>query len=127
MLRLGLERPELGIVDDQHGCPTSARSIAEVLLTIAHGYLDDHSMEWGTYHFCGNPATTWHNFAMEIFAQSGGYEALKLNRIATAAYPTPAARPMNSVLDSSKLEASFGIQATHWEHELRLVLDQLGT
>ena len=127
MLQLGRERSELGIVDDQYGCPTSARSIAEVLLEIAQGYLEGHPVEWGTYHFCGSPATTWYDFAEEIFAQAGGYEALKVNRIATADYPTPVARPMNSVLDCARLGACFGIQSVCWEHELRMVLDQLST
>ncbi len=79
MLRLGREREELGIVDDQRGCPTSAHSIAAVLLEIANRYLRGESIEWGIYHYCNRPETTWYGFAREIFKQATGFENLKLN------------------------------------------------
>jgi len=125
ILRLGKERDELGIVNDQHGCPTSARSIAEVLLHIAERYLRDNKIEWGTYHYCNRPATTWFEFAEEIFRQSEGYENLKLNAITSSEYPMPAARPENSVLDCTKLESNFGVMRVNWNDELKLVFDQL--
>ena len=125
MLRLGKERDELGIIDDQRGCPTSARSIAGVLLSIADSYLRGDEFEWGTYHFCSQPETTWYGFAREIFRLAGGYETLRLKAIPTSEYPTPAARPMNSVLDCSKLKASFGYSQPDWADELRLVLEEL--
>ena len=125
MLRLGNERDELGIIDDQHGCPTSARSIAGVLLSIADSYLRGDDIEWGTYHFCSQPETTWCGFAREIFRRAGGYEDMRIKAIPTSEYPTPAARPMNSVLDCGKLEKNFGIRQTSWIKELRLVLEQL--
>jgi dTDP-4-dehydrorhamnose reductase len=125
MLRLGKEREELGIVNDQHGCPTSARSIAEVLLNIADRYLQGKVVEWGTYHYCNQPETTWFSFATEIFEQAGGFESLKLNAITTNDYPTPAKRPQNSVLDCAKIEAQFGIEQVSWVDELGLVLDQV--
>ena len=125
MLRLGKKRDELGIVDDQHGCPTSARSIARVLLNIADRYLQGRVIEWGTYHYCNQPETTWFGFAQAIFEQAGGFENLQLNAIATSDYPTPARRPQNSVLDCSKLEANFGIERTNWIDELGLVLAQI--
>jgi dTDP-4-dehydrorhamnose reductase len=125
MLRLGSEREELGIVDDQHGCPTSARSIALVLLQIADRYLDGETIPWGTYHFCNSPATTWYDFAARIFELAGGYEGLTLRRISTPEYPTPARRPMNSTLNCDKLQAKLGIALPEWPDELRLVLAQL--
>ena len=125
MLRLGREREELGIVNDQHGCPTSARSIAGVLLDIADRYLQGKAIEWGTYHYCNQPATTWYGFAQAIFKQAGGFEKLKLNAINTSDYPTPAQRPRNSVLDCSKLEANLGIGQADWMEELELVLVQI--
>ena len=125
MLRLGKERDELGIIDDQHGCPTSARSIAGVLLSIADHYLQGDDIEWGTYHFCSQPETTWFGFAREIFRLAGGYENLRLKAITTSEYPTPAARPMNSVLNCNKLENNFGIRQSSWIEDLRLVLEQL--
>jgi len=125
MLRLGKEREELGIVNDQHGCPTSARSIAEVLLNIADRYLQGRAVEWGIYHYCNQPATTWFGFAQAIFKQAGGYENLQLNAIATSDYPTPARRPQNSILNCAKLETNFGVEQTNWIDELGLVIDQI--
>jgi dTDP-4-dehydrorhamnose reductase len=125
MLRLGREREELGIVNDQHGCPTSAQSIAAALLQIADCYLRGDEIDWGTYHFCGQPDTTWYGFAEQIFEQAKGFENLKLNAIATSDYPTPATRPMNSVLSCRKLDANFGLQQPHWIEDLQLVLERL--
>lgn len=122
MRRLGKERDELGIVNDQHGCPSSARSIAEVLLQIADRYLQADDIEWGTYHYCNQPETTWFEFAKEIFRQGVGYENLKIKAIATSDYPTPAARPKNSVLDCTKIEQEFGIRRNNWIEELRQVI-----
>jgi dTDP-4-dehydrorhamnose reductase len=125
MLRLGREREELNIVDDQHGCPTSARSIAVVLLSIADRYLQGDEIEWGTYHYCNQPETTWFGFATVIFLQAGGFEHLKLNPITTSDYPTPAGRPQNSRLDCAKIKAQFGIELVSWADELGLVLDKV--
>ena len=125
MLRLGREREALGSVNDQHGCPTSARSIAWVLLGIADRYLQSDAVEWGTYHYCNQPETTWFGFAQAIFKQAGGFENLQLTPIATSDYPTPARRPQNSVLDCAKLETNFGIEQANWKDELGLVLAQI--
>ena len=125
MLRLGRGHEQLGIVDDQRGCPTSARSIANVLLEIAARNLDGQNIEWGIYHYCNRPETTWHRFAREIFKQATGFENLKLNPIATTEYPTPARRPQNSVLDCSKIESILEIKPKYWSTELGIVLDQL--
>ena len=125
MLRLGKERNELGIVDDQHGCPTSARSIADVLLQITDRYLEAGDIEWGTYHYCNKPETTWYEFARAMFQQDERFENLNLNAIGTADYPTPAQRPVNSVLNCSKLESKFEIEQQEWPQELELVLKQL--
>jgi dTDP-4-dehydrorhamnose reductase len=125
MLRLGKERDELGIVNDQHGCPTSARSIAEVLLDIADRYLQGDEIEWGIYHYCNQPETTWFGFATAVFKQAGGFENLKLNAITTSDYPTPAQRPRNSRLDCARIKAQFGIEQVSWVEELGLVLDKI--
>jgi len=126
MLRLGAERDELSIVNDQHGGPTSAQSIAAALLQIANRYLQDGEIEWGTYHFSGQPDTTWYGFAKQIFQQAKGFENLKLNGIPTSEYPTPATRPLNSVLDCSKYVAQFKTAQPDWREDLDKVLGQLG-
>jgi dTDP-4-dehydrorhamnose reductase len=127
MLRLGRERSELGIVADQRGCPTSARSIAQVLLQIADHCLEGKAVEWGTYHYCNLPATTWYDFAGCVFQQAGGYDELKLRKISTAEYPTAAVRPMNSVLNCGRMQAKFGLAQSDWRCELQQVLNILGT
>lgn len=125
MLRLGEERDELGVVDDQRGCPTSGRSIAEVLLQMADRYLRTGDIEWGTYHYCNQPETTWFGLAQTIFKRAGGFGNLKLIAITTSDYPTPAQRPQNSILDCAKIEMRFGIKRVSWIEELGLVLDKV--
>lgn len=129
MLRLGREREELSVVADQHGCPTSARSIANALWRLAELYHQRGSLEWGCYHFAGKPACTWHAFAAEIFHQASAMGLLprepKLNAIATEQYPTPAKRPLWSVLDSGRLEWTYGVYPADWRSELRQVLAEL--
>jgi dTDP-4-dehydrorhamnose reductase len=129
MLRLGREREELSVVADQHGCPTSARSIANALWRLAELYHQHGSLGWGCYHFAGKPACTWHAFAAEIFRQASSMGALarepRLNAIATEQYPTPAKRPLWSVLDSGKLERTYGVHPADWRSELHQVLTEL--
>ncbi len=125
MLRLGKERDQLGIVSDQKGCPTSAASIADVLLRIADRYLQGEIVIWGTYHYCNQPETTWFEFARCIFEQAEGFDELTLKPISTSDYPTPAKRPQNSMMNCSKLTSSFSIRPVAWKEELRKVLSQL--
>ncbi len=129
MLRLGREREELGVVADQHGCPTSAASIARALWTLAVQYRNRGALQWGVYHYGGTPACTWYEFALEIFRQAhelGLLEHMPVVRaIATADYPTPVTRPAWSVLDCSKLHEAHDIAQADWREELGLVLQEL--
>lgn len=129
MLRLGRERDELGVVADQHGCPTSAASIARALWALARQYRDQGSLQWGLYHYCGTPACSWNEFAVEIFRQADELGLLErvpvVRAIATADYPTPATRPAWSVLDCRKLHEVHDIAQADWREELRLVLREL--
>lgn len=123
ILRLAREREELRIVADQRGCPTYAGDIADVLLELA-GRISaiDAGKLWGTYHYCGQPATTWHGFTEAIVEEARYSETLPVQTIvpiATADYPTPAARPANSVLDCAKLTARLGIQPRPWREGLK--------
>lgn len=122
MLRLGKERDELSVVADQHGCPTSARSIAEVLWQLAEKYVSERTLPWGIYHFSSSPACTWHEFACEIFEQAVKAGVLErkpvVHPITTAEYPTPAKRPPWSVLDCGRLELFASIKKTKLEIEL---------
>ena len=129
MLRLGKERDTLGVVADQHGCPTSAASIANVLWQLAQKYTEEGELPWGIYHFSNSPATTWHGFACEIFKQAVEAEFLErmpvVNPIKTSDYPTPAKRPAWSVMNCSNLVNLLGSAVPGWQQELSAVLHQL--
>ena len=111
MLRLGESRDRLTIVADQIGGPTPARAIAEACLTIADRLVAEPGKA-GIYHFSGAPDASWADFAREIFACAG--IACAVEDIPTTAYPTPAARPLNSRMDCSATEAAFGIPRPDW-------------
>lgn len=129
MLRLGREREQLSVVADQQGCPTSAASIARSLWRLAERYQQEGALRWGTYHYSGTPACSWHAFAQEIFQQAkqAGLLACQpvVQAISTAQYPTPAKRPAWSVLDCSLLQDAYGIAPADWRVELRAVLAEL--
>ncbi|HRX69572.1 MAG: dTDP-4-dehydrorhamnose reductase [Gammaproteobacteria bacterium] len=126
ILRLAREREALRVVADQYGCPTFAGDIADALLELAGRITEiDARAAWGTYHYCGHPATTWHGFASAIVEMAREQEPLPVKTvtaITTADYPTPAARPANSVLDCSRLARNFGIQPRPWQEGLRQLL-----
>ena len=128
MLRLGAEREELRIVDDQVGAPTSAGDIAQACLRICEAIAARGSdMPWGTYHFAATGETTWRRFAEAIFDEAGAWAKVKARvvPIPSADYPTPARRPLNSRLDCRKIETAFGIKGRPWREALRDVLNEL--
>ena len=128
MLRLGAERPVLRVVADQRGCPTAAADIAAALIAIAR-HIECGGTEWGTFHFAAAGSTSWHGFAEAIFDLAAPQLAARpqVEAISTDQYPTPARRPMNSVLDCRKIEAAFGILPPSWRvglaSAIREVLD----
>ena len=122
MLRLGSQRDSLGVVADQFGGPTYAGDIAAALLAMAQQALQPDFMDWGIYHFAGEPHVSWHEFSTTIFAAGVAQGLLVqsplVNPIATADYPTPAKRPANSQLDCSSIHAVFGIMPSDWQAAL---------
>lgn len=124
MCRLAREREELRVVADQYGCPTPARDIADVLWVLAQRFATRSTLPWGTYHYCGTPAISWHGFACAIIDSARRREPLnvqKITPITSAEFPTPAARPANSVLDCTKL-GHLGIMQKPWQIGLEQVL-----
>lgn len=121
MVRLGKERDNLNVVADQIGGPTPAADIADALLVAAQAMVK--GAKGGTHHFAGTPDTSWAGFARAIMAQAG--LPCQINDIATAAYPTPAQRPLNSRLDCSALQAAFGIARPDWRAGLDLIIKEL--
>ncbi len=131
MLRLGRERPELGVVADQHGAPTFADDLADAVLALLPRLVAAPAGDagFGTFHLTGQPFTTWHGFAEAIFAGAAarGQKPPLLRAIATADYPTRARRPANSRLDCSRIAAVHGIHAADWRASLdRCLGDLLG-
>ena len=123
MLRLGAEREALTIVGDQIGGPTGAREIAAACHTIARQLIETPA-KTGTYHFSGAPDISWASFAREIFAQAA--LDCTVTDIPSSAYPTPAKRPLNSRLDCSATQATFGIPRPDWRQTLTHILEDLG-
>ena len=123
MLRLGTTRDHLTIVADQIGAPTPARAIADTCMAMVQQLRQDPG-KLGVYHLQGAPQVSWAGFAAEIFAQAG--MTCEVEGIATSAYPTPAARPLNSRLDCTTLETVFGISQPDWRLGLRDILKDLG-
>lgn len=122
MLRLSETRDALSVVEDQIGCPTPAADIAATLLALAARLQD--GQPGGTYHYGGVPFTSWAGFARETFAGAG--RTVTVTGISTRDYPTPAARPLNSRLDCTKLATDFGITPPNWKVGLAAVLKELG-
>ncbi len=124
MLRLMRERPEVRIVADQQGTPTTAQSIAGALWSIAQRP-DIHAI----VHWTDGGSATWHEFAVAIAeeARSAGLlcAAVQVTPITTQEHPTPAQRPRNSLLDCCDLIATLRITPRPWRTNLRTVLTQM--
>ncbi len=122
MLRLARERDGLTIVADQIGGPTDAADIARALLAIA-GKKYRGGPGAGLYHFQGAPAVSWAAFAEKIFELADA--RIKITPIPTSQYPTPARRPLRTVLDCARIERDFGVGQPDWRAGLRRVLDEI--
>lgn len=123
MLRLAKTRDTLGVVADQIGGPTYAGDIAASLIQIAEKIIAGEEVQYGIYHFTGEPYVSWCDFAKAIFDEAVSQNVLEkaplVNAITTADYPTPAKRPANSCLDLAKIQQAFGIQPSDWKKALK--------
>jgi dTDP-4-dehydrorhamnose reductase len=124
ILRLAAEKPELKIVADQIGSPTWSRAIAEATAQVIAQCRQDRASVKGLYNLSAAGTTSWHGFATEIVDRARSINPeleLAIEQILpipATDYPTPAQRPANSVLDSSKLLADFGVQLSDWQMSL---------
>jgi dTDP-4-dehydrorhamnose reductase len=128
MLRLGETQAQVRVVADQRGNPTSALDIADALVTIARRVTTDEAPELrGVFHMTGAGDATWADVAEATFAlaQAAGRAPVRVERIATADYPTPARRPANSRLDNAKLLARHGVALPHWRASLESCVARL--
>jgi dTDP-4-dehydrorhamnose reductase len=119
MLRLGAERPELRVVDDQLGAPTSAAAIASATVRLVE---QNPSGAWGIYHMTAAGSTSWCGFARAIFQAGVLSSQPRVQPIASSDYPTPARRPANSVLSNDKFAHAFSFRLLTWQQQLNEVL-----
>ena len=131
MLRLGRERDELRVVDDQFGVPTAARLIAEVTAACIGRLATGTHPSSGVYHLAPHGETTWCRFARVILAEARK-QGVPLRcppenvvGIGTADYPLPARRPANSRLDTTKLETALNIRPPEWQDDVPVVVAAL--
>lgn len=112
MIRLGNEKPELGVIFDQIGTPTYARDLARVIMTAVN-----QGIRPGIYHFSNEGVTSWYDFTKAIH-RLAGITTCRVRPLHTVEYPTPAARPHYSVLDKTKIKQTYGIDIPYWEKSL---------
>lgn len=125
MVRLAREREELNVVNDQIGCPTWSRDLADALLAMVKTMLDGGPVAKGVYHYCGLPEATWFELARYVIDEVSKVESLavhKLTPIPTKEYPTPAKRPMYSVLSCKRIVEEFGVEQGDWRRGVREVI-----
>lgn len=115
MLGLGASRDVLKVVDDQRGSPTPAWALADALLTVARAYDAGQGVS-GLFHFAGAPAVARNEFAAAILA--GTPNPPRIEPVSSDAFPTPAARPENSVLDCTKIAEAYGIAQPDWRPDV---------
>jgi dTDP-4-dehydrorhamnose reductase len=126
MQRLLQEKPELRVVADQIGAPTWAGTIANSTLALIERWQANEVADWGTYHLSAQGETSWFGFAQAIgeALRQQGKPCATLIAIPSSDYPTPAARPLNSRLDCSRLQRDWGVSQPDWQTALRECLTE---
>jgi len=119
MIKLGMERKEIGVVADQVGTPTYARDLASALLTIV-----EKGIKPGVYHYTNEGVASWYDFTKAIH-RIYGIQGCNVKPLHTDEYPTPAKRPHYSILDKTKIKKAFGIEIPHWEESLKDCIEML--
>ena len=119
MIRLGKEKPELGVIFDQIGTPTYARDLAvAIFAAINQGVVP------GIYHFSNEGVISWYDFTKAIH-RIAGITTCHVRPLHTAEYPTPANRPHYSVLDKTKIKATYALDIPYWETSLAECIEKL--
>jgi len=132
MLKLAAERGQLTVIDDQVGAPTGAELLADVTALALRTGLQRPEVS-GLYHLVAGGETTWCQYARHVvaWAQAHGYTLKagpeQIMPVPTSSYPTPAQRPLNSRLDTHKLQTAFGLTLPHWQAGVdRMLAEHLG-
>jgi dTDP-4-dehydrorhamnose reductase len=119
MIRLGKEKPELGVIFDQIGTPTYARDLAVAIFAVIN-----QGVEPGIYHFSNEGVISWYDFTKAIH-RLAGITTCHVRPLHTEEYPTPAARPHYSVLDKTKIKQTYHIEIPYWEESLKDCIEKL--
>lgn len=126
MLRLATTNETLRVVADQIGAPTSTPLISEVTAVLVRRLAAEGAdrFPFGTYHLAAAGETSWHDYARFVFVEAG-LDPARVHPITTAEYPTPARRPANSRLDTTRLRSTFGVALPAWSEGVREVVRDL--
>ena len=130
MLRLAQERERLTVIDDQWGAPTGADLIADVTAHAIRQAQRDVSVS-GLYHLVAAGETTWHGYASHVIAQAQklrpdlNWAVQDVAPVPTTAFPTPARRPLNSRLNTRKLQSRFALKLPHWQQGVDRLLREI--
>jgi dTDP-4-dehydrorhamnose reductase len=130
MLRLAQERDSLNIINDQIGAPTGADLLADITAHAIRAALLKPELS-GLYHLTAAGETSWHGYASLVvdFAQKSGISMWitpeDVHPVPTSAFPTPAKRPLNSRLDTTKLQNAFGLHLPHWQSGVTRMLTEI--
>jgi dTDP-4-dehydrorhamnose reductase len=124
MVAAARDRDSLNVVDDQHGSPTSALDLADAILAIAANWPLDSGR---IYHIAGSGSASWFGLASETMAYCRrlGLPAADVKPIATANWPTKAARPPYAVLDCAAIERDLGIRLPDWRQSVAATVERL--
>lgn len=131
LIRLAKENRRLKVGDEQKGCPTSTAEIARCVVAMIKQIscvMDTQHNLWGTYHFCGAEATTWHKFASVVLTEASKFDDIRLDSLDSLdseEVEMLARRPLNTVLECRKIFYHFGIKQRPWRTELIKVIREM--
>jgi len=132
MLRLAQDREKLTVINDQHGAPSGAELIADVTAQAIRRLFSTQNLSLGgVYHLVASGETTWHGYASHVIEQAKrlspalGWKVAEVAPVPTSAFPTPAARPLNSRLCTAKLQQAFGLVLPPWQQGVDRMLAEI--
>ncbi len=132
MLRLAQERDKLTVINDQYGAPTGADLIADVTAHAMRRVLNTQNISFsGVYHLVASGETTWHDYATHVIEKAQaikpelGWKVTDIAPVPTSAFPTHAARPLNSRLCTQKLQQAFGLVLPPWQQGVERMLSEI--
>lgn len=126
MKKLGAEREQLNVVNDQYGAPTYARHLAKSVIDIILKVTENPSLEPhfnDTYNYANEGLITWYDLASQVMKLAGS--SCKVSPIPTSSYPTPASRPLWSVMSKQKIKHNFSIVIPHWYTALKECMQEM--